>query len=66
MRILGIDPGLATLGYGVIDTQGSKISLITAGAATTAVNYVTLKLVRNQEGYTFASFRKSFALYFKQ
>lgn len=28
MRILGIDPGLATLGYGVIDTQGSKITLI--------------------------------------
>ena len=44
----------------------SCLPLFTAGAATTAVYYVTLKLVRNQEGYTFASFRKSFALNFKQ
>ena len=31
MRILGIDPGLATLGYGVIDTFGSRIELVKAG-----------------------------------
>ena len=31
MRILGIDPGLATLGYGVIDTQAvSYTHLISA------------------------------------
>lgn len=41
MRILGIDPGLATLGYGVIDTQGSKITLITAGAVITPPDMIT-------------------------
>ena len=35
MRILGIDPGLATLGYGIIDTAGSRISLLKAGAVIT-------------------------------
>ena len=35
MRILGIDPGLATLGYGIIDTAGSRISLLEAGAVIT-------------------------------
>ena len=41
MRILGIDPGLATLGYGVIDTQGSKITLITAGVVITPPDMIT-------------------------
>ena len=41
MRSLGIDPGLATLGYGVIDTQGSKITLITAGAVITPPDMIT-------------------------
>lgn len=31
MRILGIDPGLNTTGYGVIEGEGFKISLIEAG-----------------------------------
>ncbi|MBQ7454954.1 MAG: crossover junction endodeoxyribonuclease RuvC [Clostridia bacterium] len=35
MRILGIDPGLATLGYGVIDTAGSRVALVEAGAIIT-------------------------------
>ena len=38
MRILGIDPGLATLGYGVIDTFGSRIELVKAGAVITTPN----------------------------
>lgn len=35
MRILGIDPGFGTLGYGVIQAQGSKIDLVDYGAITT-------------------------------
>ena len=51
MRILGIDPGLATLGYGVIDTAGSRIMLITAGAVITTPDMITpdrLRSIRSQ------------------
>ena len=41
MRILGIDPGLATLGYGVIDTAGSRVTLIKAGAVITTPDMIT-------------------------
>ena len=36
MIILGIDPGLATLGYGVIEAEGEKRRLIQFGTLTTA------------------------------
>lgn len=42
------------------------IPIITAGAALTALNYVTLKMVRNQEGYIVKSFFKSFKENFRQ
>lgn len=35
MRIIGIDPGSITTGYGVIDTDGSKTSYITSGVINT-------------------------------
>lgn len=35
MVILGIDPGLATLGYGVIETQGDRRRMIQFGTVTT-------------------------------
>ncbi len=35
MIILGIDPGLATMGYGVIETDGNRHRLIQYGALTT-------------------------------
>ncbi|HOV69009.1 MAG TPA: crossover junction endodeoxyribonuclease RuvC [Clostridia bacterium] len=35
MRILGIDPGLATVGFGIIDTDGSKYTLFNYGVLTT-------------------------------
>lgn len=41
MRILGIDPGLATLGYGVIETAGSRITLLQAGAVITTPDMIT-------------------------
>ena len=35
MIILGIDPGLAIMGYGVIETDGSRHRLVQYGALTT-------------------------------
>lgn len=51
MRILGIDPGLATLGYGIIDTAGSRLRLIQAGAVITTPDMITpdrLRSIREQ------------------
>ena len=36
------------------------IPIVTVGAATTAMYYVTLRLVRDDDGYTIRSFFKSF------
>lgn len=38
MVILGIDPGLATVGYGVVSAQGSSFRAIEYGAITTAAH----------------------------
>ncbi|UOO38490.1 crossover junction endodeoxyribonuclease RuvC [Oscillospiraceae bacterium CM] len=35
MIILGVDPGIATVGFGVIETTGSRQSLIRCGVITT-------------------------------
>ena len=35
MRILGIDPGIATIGFGVIDSEQGKQKLIQCGVITT-------------------------------
>ena len=35
MRILGIDPGLRTTGFGVLDVQGSELSYIASGTIST-------------------------------
>ena len=35
MRILGIDPGLATVGFSVVDTDKTKMKLVTCGVIST-------------------------------
>ena len=35
MIILGIDPGYAIVGYGVVDFSGGKFSVVNYGAVTT-------------------------------
>jgi crossover junction endodeoxyribonuclease RuvC len=35
MRIIGIDPGYAILGYGVIEKEGNRYSLVECGVLTT-------------------------------
>ena len=43
-----------------------SLPIITIGASATAMHYVMLKLVRNEEGYIVKDFFKSFKLNFKQ
>ncbi len=38
MRILGIDPGYAIVGYGIVDCESGHFSLIGCGAVTTAAD----------------------------
>jgi crossover junction endodeoxyribonuclease RuvC len=35
LRILGIDPGYAIMGYGILDKNGSSLKLVDVGAVTT-------------------------------
>ena len=42
------------------------IPIVTAGASLTALYYVTMKVVRNEEAYIFRSFFRSFKQNFKQ
>ncbi|MCK4262180.1 crossover junction endodeoxyribonuclease RuvC, partial [bacterium] len=36
MRVLGIDPGTAVTGYGVVEEVGSSLKFIASGAITTS------------------------------
>ncbi len=38
MKILGIDPGIGITGYGLIETDGEKIELLTSGSIQTDKN----------------------------
>ena len=43
MRILGIDPGLAIVGYGIIDVYGNKITPVDFGSINTPAGMPTHK-----------------------
>ena len=43
MIILGIDPGIAIVGYGIIEYKNSKFRVIDYGAVTTPAHMDTLK-----------------------
>ena len=36
MRILGLDPGTATTGYGIVDGEGDTLTVVTYGVITTS------------------------------
>ena len=38
MKILGIDPGMAIVGYGLIEVNGEDIELLTSGSIQTDKN----------------------------
>jgi len=46
LRILGIDPGLATMGYGVIESNGDRHKLIQYGVLTTQAGQPTPQRLR--------------------
>ncbi len=39
MRILGVDPGTVTMGYGVIDTEGDEVVLVDCGALVAKASF---------------------------
>lgn len=38
MRILGIDPGFATIGFGLVEAERGRVHMVTYGAITTPAN----------------------------
>ena len=49
-----------------VSGRSAAFPIVTIGASTTAMYYVTLKLVRDEDGYTIRSFFRSFRENFKQ
>jgi crossover junction endodeoxyribonuclease RuvC len=51
MRILGIDPGLQKCGWGVIETQGNRLSYVTCGLIKTkTADPLAVRLAALHEG----------------
>lgn len=49
MRILGIDPGVATVGFGVIDSEGGRQRMVRYGAITTPAGMpLAARLVKSE------------------
>lgn len=46
MRILGIDPGVATVGFGVIDSEGGRQRMVQYGAITTPAGMPLEEIIR--------------------
>ncbi len=57
MRVLGIDPGLRNLGWGVIDADGSRLSHISNGVCKSRGNDLAARLLSLHEQLT-AIFRQ--------
>jgi crossover junction endodeoxyribonuclease RuvC len=47
MRVLGIDPGLATTGYGVLESSEGGFKLLEAGVIKTSIADTTSKRLKN-------------------
>lgn len=50
MRVLGIDPGLRALGWGVIDVQGSRLRHVANGIIQTSGSVLAERLLALHEG----------------
>ena len=59
MRVLGIDPGLRNMGWGVIDVAGSRISHVANGVCTTVAGDLAPRLLslHTQLSEIFATYR---------
>ena len=66
MRIMGIDPGLATVGYGVIDKHGADISMVSYGIISTAPGLTLprrLKIIHDDMGEIIEKFQPDMMAY---
>ena len=52
MRVIGIDPGLRNLGWGVIDTDGSRMSHVANGIVHGTGEALAARLLALYEGLT--------------
>ncbi|GGH31848.1 Holliday junction endonuclease RuvC [Cribrihabitans marinus] len=52
MRILGIDPGLRTLGWGVIESQGSRLAHVANGLCKSGTGDLAARLLTLHEQLT--------------
>ena len=50
MRVMGIDPGLRSMGWGVIDVSGSKLRHVANGQVTSGTGDMGLRLVALYDG----------------
>lgn len=50
LRILGIDPGLQVTGFGVIDSNGTRLSYVTSGCVRTGKHDLPARLKTIAEG----------------
>ena len=46
MRIIGIDPGMAIVGYSIVDVKGDSLTLITSGSIQTDKNLPDSKRIK--------------------
>ena len=53
MRVLGIDPGLRNLGWGIIDSNGSRLSHVANGVCKSQGSDLSARLVSLFEGLNF-------------
>lgn len=52
MRVLGIDPGLRNMGWGVIDTAGTRMSHVANGVCTSSTGDLAARLLSLHEQLT--------------
>ena len=52
MRVLGIDPGLQALGWGVIDVDGSRLSHVANGVCRSGTGNLSDRLLTLFEALT--------------
>ena len=66
MRVLGIDPGYAIVGYGAIDFTNNKFTVLTYGAITTKAGLLfstRLEEIYNDMVTLLSRYRKAFFQY---
>ncbi|MCO4824642.1 MAG: crossover junction endodeoxyribonuclease RuvC, partial [Amylibacter sp.] len=45
MRVIGIDPGLRNLGWGIVDVEGSKVTHVANGVCKSGVGDLAQRLL---------------------